>query len=242
MPITAQGMGQPDLDTFLRAIATLQNELRTDRNAQLKAWDDLAAKLDSDGGVTDTNYAALYGSGGSGKPWPANPSAAALVVSGFTAIDMFQEEMTDYLATVETLANELRNDRNLSRLSQNGIMTKLDADGGVTDTDYQAVLAFGGSGAAWPDDPSASAIDDSALSAQGVRQDGLYALLVAIQSLSNELLTDRATQATSFDALCAKLDADAGVTDTNYAAVLGVGGSGNPWPANPSASALDLTA
>ena len=31
MAITSQGIGQPDLDTYLRSIATLLNELRTDR-------------------------------------------------------------------------------------------------------------------------------------------------------------------------------------------------------------------
>ena len=242
MPITAQGMGQPDLDTFLRAIATLQNELRTDRTTQATSWDALLAKLDADSGVIETTYVAKFAVGGSTKPWPANPSAAALVVSGFTAIDMSQEEMTDLLAAVETLSNELKTDRNTSGLSQNAVLLGLDADAGVTDTDYHDVLKIGGSGAGWPADPAASAIDDSALSAQGVKQNELYTLLAAIQTLSNELRTDRATQTLSYTALMAKLDADVTVGDTDYEAVLAIGGSGAAWPANPTAAALDLSA
>ena len=242
MPITAQGMGQPDLDTFLRAIATLNNELKTDRTASNKAYVGVLAKLDADatGGVGDTNYEALLGTAGSSKPWPSNPAAAALVVSGFTAIDMFQEEMTDYLATVETLANELRADRESQTDSYNALLLKLDADG-LADGDYHDVLKVGGSGAAWPADPAAAAIDDSGIWAQGVSQPTLVTLLTAIQTLCNELRTDRATQSASFDALLAKLDADAGA-DADYAAEFAVGGSGFAWPANPAAAALDLSA
>lgn len=242
MPITEQGMGQPDLDTFLRAIATLNNELRTDRGTQSAAWDALVAKLDGDAGLTDINYAALLGVGGSSKPWPANPAAAALVVTGFTSIDMSQEELYDYVATVETLLNELKTDRTTSNSSYLGLLDKLDNDATIGDTDYNAVLGLTGTGDAWPSVPAASAISDALMSAQGICQDDLVDVLTAVETLSNELRTDRAAQSASFDALCAKLDADSGTADSNYAAVLAVGGSGDAWPADPAAAALDLSA
>lgn len=241
MPITQQGMGKQDLDTFLRAVATLNNELRTDRGTQSASYDALLAKLDADG-LTDTDYAAVLGVGGSGDAWAANPAAAALVVSGFTAIDMTQKEMVDYLATVETLVNELRTDRATNATSFDALMAKLDADATVGDTDYAAVLGVGGSGTAWPANPAAAALDDSALSAQGVTQVDLVTLLTAIETLSNELRTDRGSMSACWDILLKKLDADSGVTDTDYEAVLEVGGTGDAWPADPSAAALDLSA
>ena len=67
-------------------------------------------------------------------------------------------------------------------------------------------------------------------------------MLAAIETLSNEIRTDRATQTLSYTALMAKLDADALVGDTDYEAVLATGGSGAAWPANPTAAALDLSA
>jgi hypothetical protein len=241
MPITAQGMGQPDLDTFLRAVATLSNELRTDRATMLTGATALWAKLDADSGVTDADYEALFEPGAEAYSWPADPAAAALVVSGFTSIDMSQEDMTDYLATVETLLNELKTDRTTLGTAWDALMAKLDADG-LTDTDYAAVLGVGGTGDAWPAVPSAAAVSDSAISAQGVSQPDLVTLLTAIQTLANELRTDRTAIGAAYDALMAKLDADATVGDTNYAAVLGIGGSGAAWPANPAASALNLSA
>jgi len=241
MPITSQGMGQPDLDTFLRAVATLANELRTDRATMLTGATALWAKLDLDSGVTDIDYEDLFEPGAEAYSWPGDPTAAALVVSGFTSIDMSQEDMTDYLATVETLLNELRTDRTQIGTAWDALMAKLDADG-LTDTDYAAVLGVGGTGDAWPAVPSAAAVTDAALSAQGVSQPDLVTYLTAVQTLANELRTDRTAMGAAYDALMAKLDADATVGDTNYAAVLGVGGSGAAWPANPAAAALNLSA
>jgi len=242
MPITAQGMGQPDLDTFLRAIATLQNELRTDRSTSKASQRALLVKLDADTGVTDTDYEATLMIGGTGAAWPADPSSAALVVSGFTSIDMSQDDLNTFVQAFEDLINELQTDRATQTLSWTALVQKLDADGGITSTDYEAKYGLGGSVKPWPANPAASAIDASLVAAQGINQPTLYTVLAAVETLSNELRTDRTTQGLSYDGLLAYLDADGTVNDTDYAAVLAIGGSGDAWPANPSASALDLSA
>ena len=161
MPITEQGIGQPDLDTFLRAVATLGNELRTDRDTSGNSYEALLAKLDADG-LTDSNYATVLSIGGTGAGWPANPVAAALVATGFTSIDMSQLQLSDYMDAISALANELRTDRATMTLSYEALLAKLDADGTVNDTDYVAVLKTGGTGDAWPANPAAAALDLSA--------------------------------------------------------------------------------
>jgi len=243
MPITAQGIGQPDLDTFLRAVATLDNELRTDRTTQSTSYDALLDKLDADAGVTDTDYnAALNSADGTGAAWPAAPTAAALVVTTFNSINMSQGQLSDYMDAISALANEFRTDRTTSDLSYTALCAKLDGDATVGDANYEVVLASGGSGAAWPANPAGAAIDTTLITPQGVGQPDLYAAIVATQTLSNELRTDRATQTLSYTALCAKIDADSGVTATDFEAVLAVGGSGDAWPANPAAAALNYSA
>lgn len=244
MPITQQGMGQPDLDTFLRAIATLQNELKTDRTTSRVSYKGLLTKLDADATVGDSDYAAVLQAGGTGDAWPADPTAAALVVSGFTAIDMSQEELYDFLVSAAALQNELRTDRTTQAASIDALLDKLDADSGVTDTNYSALFnsTDGSSQDKWPADPTATAVDISLLSAQGISQPDLVAnALTATQTLCNELRTDRGTQDGSYGEILDKLDAD-GLTDTDYAALLAQGGSGAAWPATVSASALDISA
>jgi hypothetical protein len=240
MGITAQGMRQPDIDVFLRAVDDLADELKADRALSFSSYLELCNKLDSDATVGDTDYFDTLADGGA-TGWPANPTAAALDDSVFTDIDMSQEDMVTFIAAAELLINELRTDRTTQATSFAAFMAKLDLDSGVTDTDYAAVLDVGGTGAAWPANPASAAIDDALLSAQGVSQPDLYAVLAATQALANELRTDRTTQSASYAALLAKLDAD-GLTDTDYAAVLGIGGTGDAWPANPASAALDLTA
>ena len=88
------------------------------------------AKLDADGTVTDTNYAALW-----------NPASADLVVMRTSLIGMlakldadsavsgtnFAALWTPATATVAAM-----------KAAINGLNAKLDADGGVNDTDYAA--------------------------------------------------------------------------------------------------------
>jgi Asp-tRNA(Asn)/Glu-tRNA(Gln) amidotransferase C subunit len=241
MPITEQGIGQPDLDTFLRAVATLGNELRTDRDTSGNSYEALLAKLDADG-LTDSNYATVLSIGGTGAGWPANPVAAALVATGFTSIDMSQLQLSDYMDAISALANELRTDRATMTLSYEALLAKLDADGTVNDTDYVAVLKIGGTGDAWPANPAGAAIDTTLITPQGVGQPDLFTAIAATQTLLNELRTDRTGLASGYKGLLTKLDADSGVTDTDYFAVLKIGGTGDAWPANPAAAALDLSA
>lgn len=51
--IKGTGLSQKDLVSLLTDTVALVNELKTNLNA-------VNAKLDADGGVTDTNYAALH--------------------------------------------------------------------------------------------------------------------------------------------------------------------------------------
>jgi len=241
MPITAQGIKQPDLDTFLRAVATLNNELRTDRPLSSLSIKGLTLKLDADSGVTDTDYNAVLSTGGSGAAWPANPTAAALVATAFTSIDMSQDDLNTFIQAAETLVNELKTDRATMALTWAALVAKLDADG-LTNTDYAAKYGVGGSVKPYPANPAASAIDASLITAQGISQPDLEDVLQAIETLSNELRTDRAVQSACYEGLLGYLDGDATVGDTDYAAVLEIGGTGDAWPADPAAAALDLSA
>ena len=76
---TSPAAGMADLGGKLDALITLINEMRTDINVMNNAFDGLLAKLDADGGVTDTNYAALWGTSGSeSNHWPVDLSASAV--------------------------------------------------------------------------------------------------------------------------------------------------------------------
>ncbi len=241
MTITAQGIQKSELDTLLRAVDDLADELRADATTiSTGPIPSFLSELDGDTGVTDTNYESVLGPGGSGDAWPASPSSAALNDGAFTSIDMSQEDMVTFIQAAGTLLNELRTDRATMATSYDALLAKLDADTGVDDDDYASTLGVGGTEEAWPANPSASAIDTTTISDQGVTQVALYNILSAIVTLGNELRTDRATIATSFEALLAKLDLDAGVGSTDYEAKYGIGGYEDPWPANPSSAALSL--
>jgi len=242
MSITAQGIGQPDLDTFLRAVATLNNELKTDRAASSLSIKGLTLKLDADSGVTDTDYNAVLSTGGSGAAWPTNPASAALVPGAFTSIDMSQDDLNTFIQAAETLINELKTDRATMALTWAALVAKLDADAGVTNTDYAAKYGVGGSVKPYPANPAASAIDAALITAQGISQPDLEDVLQAIETLSNELRTDRAVQSACYEGILGYLNGDATVGDTDYAAVLEIGGTGDAWPADPAAAALDLSA
>lgn len=81
---------------------------------------------------------------------------------------------------------------NTFRTKFNAMNAKLDADGGVTDTDYAALWNVG-------------AIDPNQISQGGINQPALYTRIALIK--------------TNFNAVLAKLDLDAGVGNTNYAAL-----------------------
>jgi len=83
--IGPNGHNWGDLDTFLDNTLAVCNELRTDHatnvtlltelkadvSALTLAVDAICTKLDADAGITDTNYEAVHGSGGSGVAIPA---------------------------------------------------------------------------------------------------------------------------------------------------------------------------
>ena len=80
------------------------------------------------------------------------------------------------------------------------------------------------------------------LSATGMSQGDLWQAIENLVNVVNELQTDHATFQLAVDGITQKLDGDAGITDTNYEAVHGVGGSGAALPATLTEStAVDLT-
>lgn len=128
----------------------------------------VTAKLDLDSGVADTNYASLE-----------NFSAA----DGVNATGIrHQGVVLDYLKSVRT--------------SFNALLTKLDADGQVNSTDYNATYAV------------ASLIDNLALGS--LLQNGVY---------DGSLVKWLSTYITNWNLALAHLDVDSGVTGTNFASL-----------------------
>jgi len=62
-------------------------------------------------------------------------------------------------------------------------------------------------------------------------QGDLVKYLNNVNDLINELQDDQDLISLAVDGICAKLDGDAGCSDTDYEAVHGVGGSGAALPA-----------
>lgn len=125
----------------------------------------VTAKLDLDGGVADTDYAS------------SNNFSAA---SGVDATGIFhQGSVLDYLKTVRTKFN--------------AVLTKLDADATVNDTDYS-------SGKAMTD-----IIDN--LANGSLTQNGQY---------EGALVKWFSTYIAKWNATLTKLDSDSGVTGTNF--------------------------
>ncbi len=70
----------------------------------------------------------------------------------------------------------------------------------------------------------------------GMDQKSLYQWMANVTDLLNELQTDHATVQLAVDGIVAKIDADEGITDTDYEAIHGVAGSGAALPATLSNS------
>ena len=70
-----------DHGTFI----TLTSELKDDADFVRNSMKDALAKLDADGGITDTNYAALHGPGGSATSVLPAADVAAADVATITA-------------------------------------------------------------------------------------------------------------------------------------------------------------
>jgi hypothetical protein len=119
--------------------------------------------------VTDTNYAALH-------------NATALASQGYGLSDkgMYQADLIAELSEFET--------------NFNAVLTKLDADGGVTDTDYNATYAVD--------------LNDTVVGSNGLSQDNIVSFLDSF--------------ITNFNATLTKLDSDSGTGDSNYNATLAI--------------------
>ena len=115
-------------------------------------------------GVTDVDYAATY-----------DLTALASQGEGISSFGMYQKDLYTHLKELET--------------NWNGILTKLDADAGVTLETYNATYAID--------------LNDRA-STQGIGQDDIVSVLDSFIAKFNLCLT--------------ALDGDGGVEDTDYAA------------------------
>jgi len=119
--------------------------------------------------VTDTNYAATY-----------NLTALASQGYGISANGMHQRDLIAALYQLET--------------NWNGILTKLDADGGVTLTTYNATYAVD--------------LNNTVPGSNGIGQGDIVSFLDSFVSKFNLCLT--------------ALDGDTGVTDTDYNSTLAI--------------------
>lgn len=116
--------------------------------------------------VTDTNYNSTLAITDNVNNLAADP----IKYNG-----VFQGSVVTLLGTIRTKFNAL--------------LTKLDADAGVSDTDYSSLWAL-------------AALDANQISQGGLNQPALYTRLALIK--------------TNFNAVLTKLDADGGVTGTDY--------------------------
>lgn len=113
--------------------------------------------------VGSTDYASTY-----------NLTALASQGNGITATGMWQKDLVACLTEIEA--------------NFNGILTHLDADSGVTDTDYNSTYAVD--------------LDDTVVGSLGMSQNAIVSFLDSF--------------VTNFNATLTKLDNDGGVTGTNY--------------------------
>jgi hypothetical protein len=74
--IAAGGSWQADVFKWMENVNAILNELQTDHPLYVAQLNALVAKLDGDGGITDTDYVAKLGASGS-----VAPTAAALTNS-----------------------------------------------------------------------------------------------------------------------------------------------------------------
>ena len=121
--------------------------------------------------VGDTDYAAT---------WNATVLASQGNGGGISALGIKQIDLVAELTELEA--------------NFNGILAKLDADSGVTDTDYAATHVVD--------------LNDTVVGSLGLGQDNVVSFLDSFVSKFNAALT--------------QLDSDAGVTDTDYNSTLAV--------------------
>jgi len=76
------------------------------------------------------------------------------------------------------------------------------------------------------------AVNQQEIAENGMLQGDIFRLLENLRDVVNELQADHDTTTAAIDGIVQKLDGDAGITDTNYEAVHGLGGSGAALPAD----------
>ena len=69
--ITGSGINQGDLVAWMENVNAIVNELQADHATLVACVEAVLTKLDADGGITDTDYVAVHGGGGSGAALPA---------------------------------------------------------------------------------------------------------------------------------------------------------------------------
>ena len=79
--VTVSGLNQKDLVNMMLNMMDLINELQTDHALFQLAVDGIVAKLDADAGITDTDYEAVHGVGGSGAALPATLSNTTAITN-----------------------------------------------------------------------------------------------------------------------------------------------------------------
>ena len=161
------------IDAFVRGKGWHQGDLVDLLASIVTKFNATLTKLDADGTVADTNYNSLW---------------ALSLGSNIQTVD--PKCIRDQGALVTFL--------DLIVTNFNGVLTKLDADGGVSGTNFSSLWAL---------------TDVIGAETDSVKQNGVYDGCVA-----NFLDAFTANYA----GLLAKLDLDGGVADTNYAALNGL--------------------
>lgn len=101
--IRTNGLFQGDFVTYLTNVVTLGNEIKADFNAVL-------TKLDTDGGLSDTNYNSTLAA-----------ATADLSIGNVRKDGIHQGDLATLLANIATLGNEIRT-------NHGSLLTKLEAD------------------------------------------------------------------------------------------------------------------
>ena len=197
---TPRNTVQPHLDPDSAAsLAEFFDQVITDIREQMAALDGIHAQLDADAGVTDTDYAANND--------PAAQTALESLLSFQRGLGGSGLLDTDYHAFSAAVLADLTAIEASIELTT----AKLDADAGVTDTDYAAT---------WnPDSPTVTADSFAQFETRNtVAPMVLAADFANIITFSSECETDVDVMRAAIVGITAKLDLDAGVTDTTYAA------------------------
>jgi hypothetical protein len=198
--LTPRNNVQPHLDpTSAANLAAFFEQVIVDIREQMAALAGIHAQLDADATVGDTDYASSND--------PAAQTALEALLSFQRGLGGSGMKDTDYHAfTAAVLA-----DLTAIRGAIVATTAKLDADSGVTDTNYASTL-----------NPAALTVTADTFSDFETRNPvASFAApsdYASIRTFSGECEADVAALRAAIVGITAKLDADGGVTDTDYAA------------------------